>query len=100
MFRRTGRSSSPADGVESGAQGLQGGPVSRTNLAASADAVLEGSELFDADRAACMQASCGNADFGAEAKFAAVGELRRGVVQHDRRVDFGEELVGRRPVLG
>ncbi len=42
----------------------------------------------------------GDADLGAEAELAAVGELRRGVVQHDRRIDLVEELLGCRRVLG
>jgi hypothetical protein len=37
--------------------------------------------LLDADRAARVHAAGGDADLGAEAEFAAVGELRRGVVQ-------------------
>jgi len=35
-----------------------------------------------------MQAAGGDANLGAEAELAAVGELRRGVVQHDGGVDF------------
>ena len=67
---------------------------SRPDLPGAAHAILEAGELFDADRAAGMQLAGGDADLGAEAELAAVGELRRGVVQHDRRVDFAQELVG------
>ena len=47
-------------------------------------AIFEAGELLDADRAARVQAAGGDADLGAEAELAAVGELGRGVVQHDR----------------
>ena len=42
----------------------------------------------------------GDADLGAEAELAAIGELRRGVVQDDRRIDLGEEALRRRLILG
>ena len=42
----------------------------------------------------------GDADLGAEAELAAVGELRRGVVQHDRGIDLAQEFLRRRLVLG
>jgi hypothetical protein len=35
----------------------------------------------------------GDADLGAHAELAAVGELRRGVVQHDGAVDLVEEAL-------
>jgi hypothetical protein len=62
--------------------------------------IFEGAELLGADRAAGVHAAGGDADLGAEAEFAAVGELGRGVVQHDRRVDLGEELLRRGAVFG
>ena len=43
-----------------------------------------------------MEAPRGDADLGAHAELAAIGELRRGIVQHDRAVDAGEELLGGR----
>ena len=49
---------------------------------------LKRGELLDADRPARMQPAGGDADLGAEAELAAVGELRRGVVQHDRGIDL------------
>jgi hypothetical protein len=38
-----------------------------------------------------VQAPGGDADLGAHAEFAAVGELRRGVVQHDGAVDLARK---------
>ena len=64
------------------------------------DAIFEAGELFDPDRAAGVEFSRGDADFGAEAEFAAIGELGRGVVQHDRRVYLTQEFFGRRFVSG
>ncbi len=71
---------------------------SRSRLPGAADPVLEGGELLDADRAAGVHAAGGDADLGAEAELAAVGELGRGVVQDDRRIDLGEEALGRRRI--
>ena len=62
--------------------------------ARAADAILERGELLDADRPARMHAAGRDADLGAEAELAAVGELRRGVVQHDRGVDLAQEFLG------
>ena len=42
----------------------------------------------------------GDADLGAHAELAAVGELGRGVVEDDGAVDLGEEAIGRRLVVG
>ena len=39
-----------------------------------------------------MEAAGGDADLGAEAELAAIGELGRGVVQHDRGIDLVEEF--------
>ena len=69
---------------------------SRPDLAGAADAVLEAGQLLDADRPARVHAAGGDADLGAHAEFAAVGELGRGVVQDDGAVDLGEEAVGGR----
>ena len=69
--------------------------ISRPGLTAPVDAVLEGGELVDSDRPARVQAAGGNADLCAETEFAAVGELRRRIVQHDRRIDFAQEPLGR-----
>src|SRR5579872_838784 len=63
-------------------------------LSRAAYAIFEAGELLDTDRAARMHAS------GRNAEFAAVGELRRRIVQHDRRVDFTQEFVGRLLVFG
>src|SRR5712671_3513640 len=56
---------------------------SRPGLPGAAHAILEAGELLDADRAARVEAAGRNADLGAEAELAAVGELRGGIVQHD-----------------
>ena len=61
---------------------------------------LKRGELLDADRAARMQAAGGDADLGAEAELAAVGELGRGVVQHDGGIDFAQEFLRRCGVVG
>ena len=61
---------------------------------------LNAGELLDADRPARMQAAGGDADLGAEAELAAVGELRRGIVQHDGRIDLAQEFLRRRRVRG
>src|SRR5580658_10663094 len=74
--------------------------LSRPRLPVAADAVLETGELFDADGAARVQPAGGDADLGAEAEFAAVGELRRGVMQHDRRIDLAQEFLRYDLVLG
>src|SRR5262245_23919117 len=73
--------------------------TSRPGLPRAANPVVEARELLDADRAACVEAPGGNADLGAEAEFAAVGELRRGVVQHNGRVDLTQEFLRRRLVF-
>ena len=70
------------------------------DLARAVDAVLEGAELLDADRAARVHAAGGDADLGAEAELAAIGELGRGVVEHDGGIDLGEEALGRGLVGG
>src|SRR5262249_36559833 len=56
---------------------------SRPRLPGAVDTVLEARQLIDADRATGMELSGRDADLRAEAELAAVGELRRGVVQHD-----------------
>ena len=47
--------------------------------------------MLDPDRAARMHTAGGNADLGAHADLAAVGELGRRIVQQDRRIEFVEE---------
>ena len=61
----------------------------RPRLAVAADAIFEAGELFDADRAAGVHLAGGDADLAAEAELAAIGELGRGVVEQDRRIDLG-----------
>ena len=67
---------------------------------AAVHAILERAELLDADRPARVHAPGGDADLGAEAELAAVGELGRGVVQHDRGIDLFQEALRGRGVLG
>ena len=69
-------------------------------MTGAANDVFERGQLLDADRPAGMQAPGGDADFRAHAEFAAVGELRRGVVQHDSAVEAGEEALGGGAVVG
>ena len=78
-------------------QNQAGRQPSRPDLPRAADAIFEAGELLDADRAAGVQLAGGDADLGAEAEFAAVGELGRGVVQHDRGIDLVEEFFRRTP---
>src|SRR3546814_1145491 len=57
-------------------------------------------QLFDADRPARVHAAGGDADLRPHAELAAVGELRRGVVQHDGGIDLGHEPLGGAHVVG
>src|SRR6201997_141550 len=68
---------------------------SRSDLPRSVYAILEAGQLFDAHRPARMEAASGDADLGAEAELAAIGELGRGVVQHDCGIDLVEKFFGR-----
>src|SRR4051812_43471521 len=74
--------------------------ISRPDLPRAADAVLEAGELLDANRPARVQPAGGDADLGAEAELAAVGELCRSIVQHDRGVDLAQEFVGGGLIVG
>src|SRR3569833_1344962 len=74
--------------------------ASRPGLSAAMDAVFEARQLLDADRPARMKLAGGNPDLGAEAELAAIGELRRGVMQHDRGIHLIEEFLSRRRILG
>src|SRR4051794_39020452 len=67
---------------------------SRARLAGAVDTVLEARQLLGANRTAGVEFAGRDTDLGAEAELAAVGKLRRGVVQHDRRVDLVEEAFG------
>src|SRR6185437_17180698 len=98
-FRRTGRSSCRVRGEELRTRSGRGLALSRPDLTASADAVFEGGQLFDPNRPARMQPPRRDSDLGAEAEFAAIGELGRGIMQHDRRVYFAQELLCRRPIV-
>ncbi len=62
--------------------------LARPHLSVAVHAIFKRAELLDANRPARMHASRRNADLRAEAELAAVGELGRGVVQHNGAVDF------------
>src|SRR5436190_16679842 len=70
------------------------GLKSRPRLPGAVNAIFEARQLLGANRAAGVEFAGGNPDFRAEAELAAVGELRRGVVQHDRGIDLAEEFLG------
>src|SRR6516165_8225181 len=74
--------------------------VSWSCLSVSAYAVVEAGQLFDSDRSSRMQPPGGNADFRTEAELAAVRELRRSIMQHDRGVHFAQEFFCRFAVFG
>src|SRR5271166_6488903 len=76
------------------------GPTLRPRLPVAAHPVLEGAELFQPDRSTSMEAAGRDPDFGAEAEFAAVGELGRSVVQDDRGVDLPKEFIGGGLIFG
>src|SRR5690349_6172534 len=73
---------------------------SRPRLPGPVHAVFEAGELLGADGAAGVEFASGNADLGAEAELAAIGKLRRGIMQHDRRVHLVEEFLRGRRILG
>ena len=77
----------PPAGSAAALRGLAG-ELSWPRLPAAAYAVFESRQLLDADRAARVQPAGSDADLGAEAELAAIGELRRSIVQNDRRIDF------------
>jgi hypothetical protein len=77
----------PPAGSAAARRGLAG-DLSWPRLPAAMYAVFESRQLLDADRAPRVQPASRDADLGAEAELAAIGELRRGIVQNDRRIDF------------
>src|SRR5580704_11409432 len=66
--------------------------ASRSRLSGAVNAIFETGQLLGAHRPAGVKLAGGNAYFGAEAELAAIGELGRCVVQHDRRIDLVEEF--------
>ena len=72
-------------GEDAGSGTARRSQSSRPGLARAVHAVFEARQLLDADRAARVHPAGGDADLGAHAELAAVGELGGGVVQHDRR---------------
>src|SRR5215213_73174 len=73
---------------------------SRPRLPGAVNAIFEARQLLGANRAAGVEFAGGNPDLRAEAELAAVGELRRCIVQHDRGIDLAEKFPGRVSVLG
>ena len=73
---------------------------SGSNLSRAADDVFECGQLLDTHGAARVQSSGRYADFRAHAEFAAIGELGRGIVHHDRGIDRVQEPLRRRRVFG
>src|SRR5690606_27238662 len=69
-------------------------------LALAAHPVLVAGQLLRANRSAGVQLAGGDADLGAHAELATVGELRRGVVHHDAGIDLVQEAGGGRGVAG
>src|SRR5690606_27254447 len=69
-------------------------------LPGAAHAVVERSQLLDADRSASMHLACCNADFCAHSELATIGELCGRVVQQDGGIDFVEEPLDNRGILG
>src|SRR6476469_10001493 len=59
--------------------------------AAAADRFVRRQPL-ERDRPPRVEAAGSDPDFGAEAEFPAIGELGRGVVEHDGAIDPGDEL--------
>src|SRR3954463_8754652 len=78
----------------------RGGLKSGSGLPGAVDAIIEGRKLFDTDGPARMQPPGGDADLRAKAELAAVGELCRGVMQHDGGIDLAQKPVGRGSILG
>src|ERR687896_1673894 len=69
---------------------------SRTDLPVAAHHVFEAGQLLDPDRTAGVQAAGRDANLGAHAELAAIGELGRGVAHHDCAVDLREKALSRR----
>src|SRR5438094_8076935 len=94
----TGPSLSPLKGGE----GLfwRRASYSGAHLAVAADEVFVGGQFGGADRPTRRQPLGRDADLGAHAELAAIGELGRGVDQHDGAVDLAQKAFGGRLVLG
>src|SRR5882672_8401883 len=73
---------------------------SRPRLPGAVNAIFEARQLLGADRTAGVEFAGGNPDLRAEAELAAVGELRRCIVQHDRGIDLAEEFLRSACVFG
>src|SRR3954463_2387623 len=67
---------------------------SGTDVSVAGDDPLVGGEVGGAHGAAGVELVGGDAEFGAQAVFTAVGETRRGVDHDAGAVDVGDKLVG------
>src|SRR5512146_788065 len=74
-------------------------PSLRPDLACAAHDILVAGQLLDTHRAAGVEAIGGDADLRSHAELAAIGELRRSVVEHDGAVHPLQEALCRRRVL-
>src|SRR5690349_22385591 len=81
------------DATDASLNACSAGMWSRPRLSGAVDAVLEAGQLLGSDRTARVKLASGDTDLGAEAELAAVGELGRGVMQNDRRIDLVEEFL-------
>src|SRR5438105_1574873 len=75
------------------ATSLENPLVSRPRLSGAVDPIFEAGQLLGADRTSGVEFAGGYPDLRAEAELAAIGELRRCVMQHDRRIDLVEEFL-------
>src|SRR5215213_1899153 len=73
---------------------------SRPRLPGAVNAIFEARQLLGADRPAGVEFAGGNSDLRAETELAAIGELRRCVVQHDRGIDLAKKFRGGLDILG
>lgn len=90
-------------GVETAAKQTGARPYRRhlgPCLAASAYLPLVRRKPLESDRPTCMQPARRDPDLSAQPEFAAIGELRRGVVHDDGGIDFIEETLGRINIAG
>src|SRR5258708_9710215 len=74
--------------------------LSGSNLSAAPHQILVTGQLFHADRSTRVEFVGADADFRAHPEFAAVGELRGRIVQHDGAVDSREKALGGLRVAG
>src|SRR6059036_68700 len=88
--------------TETGFNGITARPKirSRPGLPGAVNTIFEACQLLGADRATGVEFAGGNADLGAETELAAVGKLRRGVMEHDCGIDLVEKFLRSMRVVG